>query len=189
MSVEQIISGYGYYAVFLFACIEGEIALITAGFLAHQGLLSIQLVVLYAFLGTFLMEQGVFQVGRIYGLKILDRFPKVKPKVSTVFKWLKRYDSLFIFSFRFVYGVRNISPLIIGASGVPSKKFFFINFFAAIVWSIVIACTGYVFSNAIEGIIALFGQYQKYVLFAILGTVVLIYIAISFRQIYLSRKR
>jgi membrane protein DedA with SNARE-associated domain len=189
MSIEQMISGYGYYAVFLFACIEGEVALITAGFLAHQGLLSIQLVILYAFLGTFIMEQGVFQIGRVYGLRILDRFPKLKPKVAIAFKWLKKYDVLFIFSFRFIYGIRNISPLIIGASGVPSKKFFFVNFAAAIIWSVSIACIGYVFSNAIEGIVAHFSEYQKHVVFAILGVVIAIYAWVSLRQAYLSRKQ
>ncbi len=182
MSMEQIISTYGYYAVFLFACIEGEVALLIAGFLAHQGMMSLHLVMLYAFLGTFFMEQTVFQVGRVYGLRIIDRFPKLRPKIEIVFKWLKRYDSLFIFSFRFVYGVRNISPLIIGASGISSKKFFFINFFAAIIWAISIAGVGYVFANAIEEMVEHFDEYQRYFFIGLSVIILCTYLIIRLKK-------
>ncbi len=147
---EDFIREFGYYAVFLFACIEGEIALLTAGFLCKQGLMSLELVILFAFLGTMLTEQGLYFVGRIYGIKLLDKYPKLKEKSSKVIEFLHKYDAAFIFGCRFVYGIRNISPIIIGISNISPLKYSALNIPAAFIWAVLVAGTGYVFANALE---------------------------------------
>lgn len=150
MSLEQIISTYGYYAVGIFACIEGEIAIITAGILASQGVLSLHLVMLFAFLGTWITEQILFFVGRFYGPNVLSKFPKLKPKAERIFNLIHKYDSLYIFFFRFIYGIRNISPLVIGSAKVSPKKYCILNFLAAAIWSVVIPSIGFLFSKFIK---------------------------------------
>lgn len=147
MSFEQIITEYGYYAIALFACIEGEVAIITAGILACQGLLSLHLVMFAAFLGTWITEQVLFFVGRFYGPNIIKKFPKINHKAQTIFELIRKYDTLYIFSFRFIYGIRNISPLIIGTAKVSPPKYCLINFLAAALWSIIIPSIGFLFSR------------------------------------------
>lgn len=147
---QEFIQQYGYYAVFLFACIEGEIAVLTAGFLCHRGLMSLNLVIICAFLGTFLTEQCLFFIGRIYGTKILKKYPKAAKKSKKIIEFLQKYDAAFIFGSRFIYGIRNFSPIAIGMANIHPIKFSTFNIPAAFIWSIVIAGAGYLFSDALE---------------------------------------
>lgn len=147
---QEFIQEYGYYAVFFFACIEGEIAVLTAGFLCHRGLMSLDLVILFAFLGTFMTEQCFFFFGRNYGVKLLQKHPKLAQKSEKVMQFLRRYDMIFIFCSRFIYGIRNFSPIAIGMSGIHPAKFSACNIPAAFIWSVIVAGAGYFFSNALE---------------------------------------
>ncbi|MDR0406704.1 MAG: DedA family protein [Holosporales bacterium] len=169
MSFEEIIRAYGYYAIFGFACIEGEIALLTAGFLAHHQLLSLPYVILVAFVGTLMTEQGIFFIGRFYGQQLLNKFPKLKEKTHIVFRFLHKYDTLFIFTFRFIYGVRNISPLVIGTAGISPRKFSSLNIPAAAIWAMSVAGAGYIFADALQLLINNFERYQKMILLGILA--------------------
>ena len=147
---QDFIQQYGYYAVFLFACIEGEIAVLTAGFLCQRGMMSLDLVILFAFLGTFITEQCLFFVGRTYGTKILQKYPNIAEKYVKIISFLRKYDAAFIFGSRFIYGIRNFSPIVIGMAGIHPIKFSSFNIPAAFIWSVVIAGAGYLFSDALE---------------------------------------
>jgi membrane protein DedA with SNARE-associated domain len=144
---ERFIESYGYYAVFLFACIEGEVAVLTAGFLCQRGLMALHFVMLAAFLGTLITEQCLFFVGRSHGARLLKKYPALSQKSDKVIKFLKKYDSLFIFGSRFIYGIRNISPIIIGIAEITPFRFSSLNIPAAMIWSIAVAGAGYVFAD------------------------------------------
>jgi membrane protein DedA with SNARE-associated domain len=147
---ENFIQAYGYWAVFVFACIEGEIALLTAGFLCHQGLMSLRCVMLFAFLGTLITEQSLFFVGRVCGPKLLEKYPNLLKKSHHVIAFLKKYNSAFIFGSRFIYGIRNISPIIIGIAEIPPIRFSTLNIPAALLWSVLVAGAGYLFADVLE---------------------------------------
>lgn len=147
---QEFIQQYGYYAVFFFACIEGEIAVLTAGFLCHRGLMSLGLVILCAFFGTFMTEQCFFLLGRIYGAKLLKKYPTLQQKSKKIMQFLKKYDIAFIFCSRFIYGIRNFSPIAVGIAGISPIKFSACNIPAAFIWSVAVAGIGYLFSNALE---------------------------------------
>ena len=168
--IGEFISNYGYYAVFLFACIEGEVALITAGILAHQGYLNIQNVILVAFLGTVIFEQCVYFIGRAFGRRILKKFPKYEKMARRAMAFLRKYNTAFIFGYRFIYGIRNISPLIIGMARVPRLKYAIWNFLASIVWASSIAGIGYFFAGAIESASRGLQLVQKALLFIFIVT-------------------
>jgi membrane protein DedA with SNARE-associated domain len=143
------IENWGYIAVFLGSLIEGESVIFVAGFLAHKGYLSLPKVILVAFLSTLLADQVCYHVGRHYGNSLIGRFPSLKPRADKAFDLLKRYDSLFILSCRFIYGIRTISPIVIGASGVTVKRFIILNFIAAAIWSISSCMAAYYFAYLI----------------------------------------
>jgi membrane protein DedA with SNARE-associated domain len=180
LSFEEVIRTYGYYAVFGFACIEGEIALLTAGFLAHQQLLSLPYVILTAFLGTLATEQAVFFIGRFYGQRILNRYPSLRHKSDTALRFLHKYNTFFIFIFRFIYGIRNISPLAIGTAGISPQKFSSLNIPAAIIWATSVAGAGYIFSNAIQTVINNFEHYQKAILCGVVATIFAVWIGCKY---------
>jgi membrane protein DedA with SNARE-associated domain len=149
---EHFIELYGYYAVFAFACIEGEIAILTAGFLCRSGLMSLPMVIAVAFAGTLITEQSLFFVGRTHGRKLLEKYPKMQTKTQKIMDFLKKYNEIFIFGSRFIYGIRNISPIVIGMAGIHPFKFSSLNVPAAMLWSVVVAGAGYWFADVLESV-------------------------------------
>src|SRR5262249_34132271 len=105
-----------------------------------------------------------------------------------VFYHLHRHSTLFIMGFRFIYGIRTISPIVIGAAGVGIKRFIFLNIIAAFVWANISCWGGYLlrffFSDAIESMIKHIENIQKYAVIG-LGTFI---IAIA-AYIYIRRRR
>lgn len=160
--MEEFLRNYGYLAVFLGSTIEGELILMTAGYFAYTGILDLKMVMLYAFLGTLIADQACFYVGRFYGPKLLDKYPTLKAKSKKVFRLLHKYKALFIMSFRFIYGIRVASPIIIGASQMSPRFFSALNVPAAVVWAIVIAGVGYMFGETFELILENIHKIQKY---------------------------
>ena len=98
-----------YLIVFGWTFFEGETIVLFAAFAAAQGLLDPLLLVVCAGLGSYLGDQCYFWLGRQYGVRLLKRFPSWRPGVESALSWLERYDAWFILSFRFIYGVRNVS--------------------------------------------------------------------------------
>src|ERR1700722_6375918 len=129
--------------------IEGESVIFIAGFFAHEGYLSLPKIIFVSFIGTLFADQALYFVGRHYGNLAIDRFPSFRPRAEKAFRLLRRYDNIFILSFRFIYGIRIISPVVIGASGVGIKRFMLLNFLAAIIWSVGSCVAAYYFAHII----------------------------------------
>lgn len=163
--MESFLTNYGYLAVFLGSTIEGELILMTAGYFAYQGFLDLRWVIFFAFMGTLIADQVCFFIGRYYGPRLLERFPVLKQKSEKIFHLLHLYKNVFIMTFRFVYGIRIASPLVIGASQISARRFAVLNFPAAIVWAIAIAWVGYVFGGTFNILLENMHRIQRYGLY------------------------
>jgi len=147
--IADFVREWGYVAVFLGSLIEGESVIFIAGFFAHEGYLSLPKIILVSFVGTLLADQILYFVGRHYGNPFIERFPSMRPRSERAFQLLRRYDNIFILSFRFIYGIRIISPVMIGASGVGVKRFMLLNLLAAVIWSVTSCVVAYYFAHLI----------------------------------------
>lgn len=148
MYLKKWILEWGYLAVFLGSMIEGESIIVTAAVLASMGYLSIQKILAITFCGTLLADQGLFFLGTRYGDRILNavskRWPAKQVYLDRAFGLIRSHKKVYIFIFRFIYGIRILSPLVIGASGQVSKReFAVLNFLAAIVWTLAIVLGGF----------------------------------------------
>ncbi len=150
MSFEELIRNYGYAAVFLGTSLEGETIVVLAGFAAQQGFLTLGGVILTAFLGSLIADQTIFWTARRYGRRLLDRWPRWQVPAERAFSLLRRYDTLYVLSFRFLYGLRVVSPFVIGTSGVRPLRFLALNSIAAAVWATTFAGAGYLFGRSME---------------------------------------
>jgi len=63
MTLEYLISHYGYVALVIGTFLEGESVLIVAGFAVHLGYLKLQWVILAAFAGSVAGDQLYFFLG------------------------------------------------------------------------------------------------------------------------------
>lgn len=164
MDLQQLVLDYGYLALFIGTFLEGETILIIAGFLAHSGYLELSLAILAAFLGTFAGDQTWFYLGRSKGIAFLEKRPLWHSKTDKVFDLLHRHPIKVILGFRFLYGVRNVTPFVIGASRMSPAKFFGLNFLGALVWAITFGVVGYQFGAAAESMLGEIKQYEMHVL-------------------------
>jgi membrane protein DedA with SNARE-associated domain len=146
IDINQLIIQHGawiYPIVLVSTFLEGETIVLFAGFAAAQGLIDPLLLLLASGLGSFAGDQCVFWLGRRFGVRLLRRFPRCREGVATALHFLERYDSWFILSFRFIYGVRNFSSVALGLSGVRWNRFLFLNLAAAALWATCFVAAGY----------------------------------------------
>ena len=184
MTLEYIIIAYGYWAILFGTFLEGETVLILGGFAAYQGYLKLPWVILAAFVGTLSGDQLFFYIGRKYGAKILARRPAWQVRVDRVKGLLERFQDYLILLFRFLYGLRILTPFGLGLSRVPRGRFFLLNTVGALLWAIAVGTGGFLFGQALE---VLMGDLKRYEA-VILGLVVLAGMAVWITHGYRRRR-
>ncbi|MDD2325737.1 MAG: DedA family protein [Alphaproteobacteria bacterium] len=150
MALIQQHEDFFYLVTFVWTALEGETFVIFAGLAAQRELLNVYLLFIAAALGSMFGDQVMFFLGRRYGRRIVHRYPKLQPKLEKIFRILEKYDVSFIMSYRFMYGVRNISALSIGMSQIAWRRFTALNAIASFVWSFVFCGVGYLFGDIME---------------------------------------
>ncbi len=169
----ELLRSYGYLALLVGTFLEGETIVIIAGFLAQQNLLSPPLIALSAFCGSVTSDQLMFILGRWKGIAIIQRFPRLERNVGRATNLLSRYETPLILGFRFLYGVRNVTPILMGVSGVNHIKFLVLNLIGAAVWAVSFTAAGYFFGHAVTAFMEAVPHAGRYVL-GTLATVALV---------------
>ena len=141
---------YGLVAVFVGAGIEGEAVMLTAGYLAHKGLMPILGVAIAGALGACTADQLWFWIARHYGhVRWIER-AKRKPAFKRALSVLEHHLILFTLGFRFIYGMRTVTPIAISASKIRSRTFVLLNIISAAIWGPIMAGLGYGFGRVID---------------------------------------
>jgi len=150
MTVETLIQHYGYLAVLVGTFLEGETVLVLAGFAAHRGYFDFPWVLLAAFAGTLFGDQLFFFLGRRYSTVLLRRRPGWVPRIARARKLIERHRVLVILSFRFIYGMRTVTPFALGMSEVKFREFLVLNAVGATAWTLAVGGAGYLFGQVLE---------------------------------------
>jgi membrane protein DedA with SNARE-associated domain len=156
MDINQLIVAHGawfYPIAFVWTFFEGETIVLFAGFAAAQGLVDPFLLLLATGLGSFAGDQTYFWIGRHFGSALLDRFPRWRNGVEAALQWLEHYNTIFILSFRFIYGVRNFSSLAMGLSAIRWQRFLALNLVAAGLWAACFVAIGYFLGGAFRAVL------------------------------------
>ena len=164
---EGWIAQYGLIAILVGAALEGETVAMIGGMSAHRGLFTLPAMWAAVMLGTLIADQGFYYAGRLLKdrpwvckMESTDRFAKAQ-------SLFERHPQKFVLLFRFLYGLRTVSPLLIGTTGFPPLRFFMLNLIAAILWSTLFVGVGYAFGLGIERLydrIPTFHQWLPYLL-------------------------
>lgn len=149
-AIDQFLASYGLIVVYIGVIIEGDSVLLAAGFLAHQGVMNPFGVFLAAFAGSLTADQALFYIGRHFADSRLVRRQVERPAFARVLALIERRPTLFVLSFRFIYGVRTISPIAIGIARVSPWLFSPLNALAALIWAGLVTAIGYFFGQLIE---------------------------------------
>lgn len=68
----------------------------------------------------------------------------------------------------FLYGLRTITPIALGISHVPAWRFVLFNILGAGAWAVAFGGGGYLFGNALEGLLGDLRHYER-MLFALVA--------------------
>ena len=131
--------------------------------------------------GSFAGDQFWFFAGRYAARWSLVRRLMEKPALARVTQLLEKYPTGFILAFRFLVGLRTISPVVIGTTRISTGKFVILNAIAALIWGQLFTALGYLFGHGIEQILGHLSLH-RHLLIAIGAAAVAAAAALAFRR-------
>lgn len=166
------------------SALNSAILAVAAGFAAKTDGGSLLVVVLLLAIGSHVLSFLYFLSGRGIELwihRLISRH-HVNPE-STRFQkvsdYMQEYRTLYIFMYRFIPGLRFISPYIIGMNSIRHWPFFIIDWFAALLWGSLFGTLGYLFGTAAMRVIDDFSAYATEI-FGGIFALVLTYVIAKF---------
>lgn len=137
---------------FMFAYATGHSLLLAlfAGYAAHSGALNPGTLIVVCWFGSFAGDVVRFWIGRRYGTRLLERFPRFERLVQTVIRLANRHYAWMILLHRFPNGIRGLAGFAYGMSRLPWPTFLALNFVAAGLWSGAVVSVGYAFGQLAE---------------------------------------
>lgn len=167
MSPEFLLERFGYLAVFVGTFLEGEAILVMSGFFAERGYMTLPMVIVVAFLGAYAGHVFWFWLGRRHGVKLLDRFPRMKTHFGKGIRIFERWGATAIIITQWLYGLRITCAVIIGMSRISLVKFLVYEALSCAVWAAVIASAGFYFGRAVESVLGKAAHIEKWGLLVI----------------------
>jgi membrane protein DedA with SNARE-associated domain len=151
MDVEllALVEKYGYAATFVGTLLEGETSLVVSGVAASRGYLSAPVLVATGAAGAMVTDNVFFIIGRVFGPKLIKRFPSLARSVVRAHAVVDRFPNTAVIGVRFLYGMRTVGPLVIGAGRMTWPRFALIDFIATSTWSLCWIGIGYVLGEAV----------------------------------------
>ncbi|WP_256325698.1 DedA family protein [Sphingomonas sp. YR710] len=163
----QYLQDYGPVAIILWAGFEGESAAIAGGVLAHRGVMPLWAAWLATAFGAFLADEMFFQIGRRFRDRPFVARARHRPAFAKAMAFIERYPTAYIIVFRFLYGLRTVSPIALGLTHVPFRRFASLNAFAALIWSAIFTTIGYLFGPTVDRMLDALAPYKNQILIAL----------------------
>ena len=153
---------YGYVVIFLGSALDnfglpasGDIVMFAGGFFANGGQSFLPLVMLLGFLGATVSDNAVYWIGRVGGRPLITRILKVRllsfvldaKSLGKVERYFEEHGRKTVFVGRFGPGLRSMTPLFAGVSGMKYRNFLPYSLAATTTWAFLAATVGYVFGE------------------------------------------
>jgi len=165
---------YGYIGLFLYSLGGGFVALMAAAVLASQGKMDLSIVMGVAFVANFAGDTLLFYMARYHKNDMMNYLRQHRRKLALSHILMKRHGAWVIYMQKFVYGIKTLIPLAIGITKFPFVKFTINNFFAAIVWVVVVGFGSYLAGDVLMSgyqVIADRPYLAPVILFTIVGVI------------------
>jgi membrane protein DedA with SNARE-associated domain len=153
-----------YIGIFFGLFLEGEMVLISAVIAAHHGYLILWIVVTLGVIGTYFADCFYFFLGRKRGYVWINKNPKIRKKAEIIERKLERYPVIIFLTYRFLYGLRSITPLVLGAGQTKTKTFLFYSALSTTIWASVYCTIGYLFGSVIKSELGHIEHIEKYII-------------------------
>lgn len=157
--------------------LNSAVLAVAAGFAAKTdgGLLLV--VVLLLTIASHLLSCLFFLSGsgvELFVHRLLDKrhLHPQSSRFQTVTRYLDRYEKRFIFMYRFIPGLRFISPYIMGLGQERFWPFFALDWLASLLWAAIFGGIGYLFGAAATRMLHDFSRYDGLVFGSVFALVV-----------------
>ncbi len=161
--VTGLLITHGYVVIFLGAALDnfglpssGDVVMFAGGFFANSSdRVALPLVMLSGFVGAIVGDNTVYWIGHYGGRPLLTRILKVRllsfvldaRSLGKVERYFERHGRKTVFLGRFGPGLRSMTPLFAGVSGMKYRHFLPFSLAAAATWAVAGATVGYVFGE------------------------------------------
>ncbi len=163
--------------------LPGDSLLFTAGFLASQNILSIQLLILGAFIGAVVGDNVGYAMGHKWGRRLFSRedsrFFHKRHLVKTQSFYAKHGKKTIVLA-RFTPIVRTFAPVVAGMGSMAYSTFMAYNLVGGAIWTAGLTLLGYFLGRWIPDV-------DKYLL-PIIGLIIVVSLAPSIFHLYQERK-
>ena len=165
-----------YIGIFFGLFLEGEMVLISAVIAAHHRYLILWIVIALGFVGTYVADCFYFFLGKKRGYIWINKNPKIKRKAEIIENKLEKYPVIIFLTYRFLYGLRSITPLVLGAGNTKTKTFLFYSALSTTIWVTVYCTVGYLFGAVIKSELGHIEHIEKYIIgiLVLLGLIIVI---------------
>ena len=150
VSLEGLIQTLGLPGLALGSALEGDAITFLGGILAHRGLFPLVGVILASAAGAVFIDNLLFLAGRYAGQSRLIRRLRQHGPVATAQGWLERNMVLTLLVFRFAWGMKTVTVLLIANTAVSWRRFAVFDAAGVLLWAGALAGAGYVAGQAIE---------------------------------------
>jgi membrane protein DedA with SNARE-associated domain len=174
-----------YLITVIWTFFEGETFVLLAAAVAANGMIDPIKLTFAAWIGSYAGDQCWFFLGRKCGPLLLRRFPDWQHGIDMVHRWLERWGTVFILTFRFIYGIRNFSSVAIGLSDLGIARFMILNFVAAGIWAVTFVSAGYFFGRELDHVL---GQWAETIELVALGVFLIVVFTILLVTRWRSRR-
>lgn len=154
MDLASFIHKYGYLAVYIGGIFEGESVTLLGGLAAKQQWLGLPGVILSAQLGALTSDVFCFFCGRLYGARVLSKYPRLAEKAAKYHRMIEHHQTKLLLTFQFLPGTCTIVPLAFGTSKIPIARFLILDVIGSSIWAIALSSIGYLFGTAAQQLLA-----------------------------------
>lgn len=165
-----------YICFFFGIFLEGELVYISAIIAVSHGYLNIYLVITIAIIATICSDLVYFNLGKNRANKLMNN-PKWKTKIEAVNDRLTKHRQLFLVSYRFLYGLRVATPLVLGTQNITQLTFLKYSIISTVIWATLFTGLGLVFGELILNYLNHIKQIEFYIIGALLVLAIVFLIA------------
>lgn len=179
-TIIHFLTAYQYPAIFIGSFFFGESVIITAAFLAGQGIWSVQAVFWLALIGTIVSDSIWFLFGQSiirslkYWQRMLSKYEQYLQKIERLTGNKPFLALLFI---KFLYGTRILTILYMSVRKMSYGRFLLFNTIGTIFWLVTMVAIGWLAGKGITNFIPVVARVE-YLLLAV-ALLIIMYKAVS----------
>jgi len=139
-----------YAFIFAYAASHSMLIVLLAGYAANMGALDWGKLVLVCWAGSCFGDVVRFWIGRRFGTRWLNRFPRLERAVQSAARLVDHHYLWIPMIHRYPNGIRSVAGFAFGMSRLPRSTFHLLNVVSAGIWAVAMVSIGYAFGHISE---------------------------------------